>query len=108
MRTALIAAALAHDRNQGHLMTGSGAHSFRPGNFRQCKNQEQMRLIPDGKLGQRVTGPQAKHGWADSYFSRLNVTKKLSSQRWADRGGPSSIRLFPAPGRLTNVNPSTS
>ena len=46
----LAAAVLAHDGNEARLMTGSGALSFRNGNFLQGKDQEQMRLTAEGKL----------------------------------------------------------
>lgn len=54
------ATALAHDGSQGRLMTGTGALSFRAGDFFAGKDQEQMRLTADGKLGLGVSDPQAK------------------------------------------------
>jgi hypothetical protein len=56
----LAAAVLAHNGREGRLMTGSGALSFRTGDFMAGKDQEQMRLTSDGKLGIGVTDPQAK------------------------------------------------
>src|SRR5262245_52642623 len=51
----LAAVALAHDGNEGRLMTSSGALSFRTGDFLAGKEQERMRLTPEGKL--EVAGP---------------------------------------------------
>jgi hypothetical protein len=51
---------LAHDGEQGRVLSGRGGLSFRTGDFFAGKDQEQMRLTADGKLGLGVTDPQAK------------------------------------------------
>src|SRR6185436_4223036 len=48
------------DGNAGRLMTSRGALSFRTGDFLIGKDQEQMRLTADGKLGLGVADPQAR------------------------------------------------
>jgi hypothetical protein len=57
---ALPLTALAHDGQQGRLVSGSGGLSFRLGDLFTGKDVEQMRLTPEGKLGLGVGEPQAK------------------------------------------------
>ncbi len=57
---ALPLTALAHDGQQGRLVSGSGGLSFRTGDFFAGKDVEHMRLTPDGKLGIGVENPQTK------------------------------------------------
>lgn len=58
--SALAVALLAHDGTDGQLVSGSGALSFRTGDFFAGQDQEQMRLTPEGKLGIGIKLPQAK------------------------------------------------
>jgi hypothetical protein len=51
---------LAHDGERARLVSGRGGLSFRTGDFFTGKEQEQMQLTPDGKLGLGVVEPQAK------------------------------------------------
>jgi trimeric autotransporter adhesin len=51
---------LAHDGNDGLILTGKGDLSFRIGDGISAKNTEQMRLTADGNLGIGVGDPQAK------------------------------------------------
>lgn len=51
---------LAHDGKDGRLVSGSGALSFRSGNFFAGKDTERMRLTPEGNLGIGVSEPQAR------------------------------------------------
>jgi hypothetical protein len=57
---ALPLTALAHDGQQGRLVSGSGGLSFRLGDFFAGKDVEHMRLTPEGRLGIGVAAPQAK------------------------------------------------
>lgn len=51
---------LAHDGEQGRLVSGSGGLSFRLGDVFAGKDVEHMRLTPEGKLGIGLENPQAK------------------------------------------------
>src|SRR6185503_18212096 len=54
------ATVIAHTGSEGQLVRGSGALSFRLGDFYRGQDQEQMRLTAEGKLGLGVSDPQAK------------------------------------------------
>jgi hypothetical protein len=54
------ATVIAHNGEEGQLVRGRGALSFRLGNLFSGKDREQMRLTQDGKLGLGVADPQAK------------------------------------------------
>lgn len=58
--SALATALLAHDGEEARLVSGTGALTFRTGDFFAAQDQEQMRLTPDGKLGIGIKMPQAK------------------------------------------------
>jgi len=50
---------VTHDGVDGQVTRSSGALSFRVGNLFSGKDQEQMRLTPDGRLGIGTSEPQA-------------------------------------------------
>jgi hypothetical protein len=54
------ATVIAHNGEEGQLVRGRGALSFRLGDLFSGKDREQMRLTQDGKLGIGVADPQAK------------------------------------------------
>lgn len=51
---------MVHNGEQGQLVRGRGALSFRIGDFFSGKDIEQMRLTPEGNLGIGFTHPQAR------------------------------------------------
>jgi hypothetical protein len=54
------ATVIAHNGEEGQLVRGRGALSFRLGDLFSGKDREQMRLTHDGKLGLGVAEPRAK------------------------------------------------
>jgi hypothetical protein len=54
------ATVVAHNGEEGQLVRGRGALSFRLGDLFSGKDREQMRLTHEGKLGIGVADPQAK------------------------------------------------
>src|SRR5262249_32395738 len=54
------ATVLAHNGEDGLITRGSGALSFRIGDFFSGKDVEQMRLTTEGNLGIGITHPQAR------------------------------------------------
>src|SRR5262245_24985231 len=53
-------AVLAHDGNQGRLVSSSGGLSFRTGDFFAGRDVEWMRLTPEGNLGIGTENPQGR------------------------------------------------
>jgi hypothetical protein len=51
---------IAHDGQDGQIIRGKGALSFRIGDFYSGKDREQMRLTPEGNVGIGITNPQAR------------------------------------------------
>src|SRR5262249_54603801 len=51
---------VAHNGEEGQIVRGRGALSFRIGDFFSGKDREQMRLTPEGNLGIGFTHPQAR------------------------------------------------
>ncbi len=51
---------IAHNGEEGQLIRGRGALSFRIGDFFSGKDSEQMRLTPEGNLGIGITNPLAR------------------------------------------------
>lgn len=70
---------IAHNGEEGQLIRGRGALSFRLGDFYSGKDTEQMRLTAEGNLGIGITHPQARldvegliHDARDCVSGRLN------------------------------------
>jgi hypothetical protein len=53
-------AIISHDGEEGQIIRGKGALSFRLGDFYAGKDREQMRLTEEGNLGIGVNVPQAR------------------------------------------------
>ena len=51
---------VAHNGEEGQLIRGQGALSFRLGDFYSGKDREQMRLTAEGNLGIGITNPQVR------------------------------------------------
>src|SRR5437870_3157108 len=54
------ATVIAHNGEEGQIIRGRGALSFRIGDFFSGKDTEQMRLTPEGNLGIGIAHPQAR------------------------------------------------
>jgi hypothetical protein len=54
------ATVIAHNGDEGQIIRGRGALSFRIGDFFRGKDTEQMRLTVEGNLGIGITHPQAR------------------------------------------------
>ena len=77
---------IAHDGTDGQLIRGSGALSFRLGDFFSGTDKEQMRLTEEGNLGIGIAKPKAKldvagtvrarEGFQFADGSNLNVNDK--------------------------------
>ena len=55
-----MATAIAHNGDEGQLIRGRGALTFRIGDFFRGKDQEQMRLTAEGNLGIGIIDPKAR------------------------------------------------
>ena len=66
------ATVIAHDGEDGQMIRGRGALTFRIGNFFTGIDQEQMRLTEDGRLGIGTSEPRAT----------LDVTGTIRAQRY--------------------------
>src|SRR5206468_473491 len=77
---------IAHDGTNGQITRGTGALSFRIGDFFSGDDKEQMRLTEEGNLGIGTTKPEfkldvagavrAREGFVFNDGSRLNVNDK--------------------------------
>jgi len=77
---------IAHDGTDGQIVRGRGAISFRLGDFFSGRDQEQMRLTEEGKLGVGTPEPKfkldvagairARQGFVFANGSTLNVNEK--------------------------------
>src|SRR6266571_1660376 len=80
------ATVIAHDGNDGQIVRGRGALSFRLGDFFSGNDKEQMRLTEEGNLGIGTAKPEAKldvagavrarQGFMFNDGSTLNVNEK--------------------------------
>jgi hypothetical protein len=93
---------IAHNGEDGQIVRGKGALSFRLGDFYSGQDKEQMRLTEEGNLGIGTTKPttrldvagaiRAGEGFMFSDGSKLNVNDKgVLTRTGADGAAPDSV-----------------